>query len=179
MPERKAANHKREYSSMNTESEFEAPWANSLKWMTLFSVVILAGVALIGLTSGPRESIIWISAMVLGPLAILAGSACFIIRGYVLTPNELIVKRAGWNTRIDLRDLQSTEIDPDAMAKSIRLFGNGGLFCFAGLFRNKKLGSYRVFATDPVRAVVLRFTNRTVVVTPHDPENFSAILSRR
>jgi hypothetical protein len=91
----------------------------------------------------------------------------------------MIVKRAGWKSRIDLHDLQSVEIDRDAMAKSVRLFGNGGLFCFAGLFRNKKLGSYRVFATDPVRAVVLRFTNRTVVVTPHEPENFAAALSRR
>ena len=164
---------------MNTESEFHAPWANSLKWMTLFSVAILSGVALLGLSSGPRGNAIWISALVLGPLAIIAVGACFIIRGYVLTPNEMIVKRAGWKSRIDLHDLQSVEIDRDAMAKSVRLFGNGGLFCFAGLFRNKKLGSYRVFATDPVRAVVLRFTNRTVVVTPHEPENFAAALSRR
>ncbi len=52
------------------------------------------------------------------------------------------------------------------MKGSIRTFGNGGLFCFSGRFRNRKLGSYRAFATDPKLAVVLRFPDKIVVVTP-------------
>ena len=46
------------------------------------------------------------------------------------------------------------------------------MFCFAGNFRNKKLGSYRVFATDPKLAVILRFNSRVVVITPENPEDF-------
>lgn len=74
---------------------------------------------------------------------------------------------------MDLTDLQSVEVDPRAMTKSIRLIGNGGLFCFAGLFKNKHLGKYRAFATNPRNAVVLRFSHRTVVVTPEEPESFA------
>jgi hypothetical protein len=46
------------------------------------------------------------------------------------------------------------------------------MFCFAGAFHNKKLGSYRAFATDNNRTVILKFSNRTVVVTPDNPEEF-------
>ncbi|VGO17923.1 hypothetical protein PDESU_06525 [Pontiella desulfatans] len=58
------------------------------------------------------------------------------------------------------------------MKGSIRLCGNGGLFSFTGLYRNKKLGNYRVFVNDLNRAVVLRFSKRTTVVTPDDPAAF-------
>ena len=79
---------------------------------------------------------------------------------------------------MNLQDLQTAEIDPEAMNRSIRLFGNGGLFCFAGQFRNKKLGRYRAYATDPKLAVILRFTDKVVVVTPGSPDRFVAQLSR-
>jgi len=161
----------------NANADSGAPWAKSLKWLTGFCVVILGGVAAIGLFSGPRESAIWILAMVVGPLAIHFGGAIFMIRGYTVAPGRLTIKRAGWSTRIDLGNLTAAEIDKDAMDKSLRLFGNGGLYCFAGLFRNKKLGNYRAFATDPKRSVILRFPNRTLVVTPDEPEKFVASLA--
>ena len=77
-------------------------------------------------------------------------------------------------SKIALTDLVAAEVDSNAMAKSVRTFGNGGLFCFAGYFWNKKLGTYRAFATDLKRCVVLKFPNRTVVVTPDNPEEFVA-----
>jgi hypothetical protein len=46
------------------------------------------------------------------------------------------------------------------------------VFSFTGLFRNRTLGMYRAFVTDPRRAVVLRLPRRTVVVSPADPEAF-------
>jgi hypothetical protein len=58
------------------------------------------------------------------------------------------------------------------MDRSIRISGNGGLFVFCGLFRNSKLGVYRAFCTDASHAVVLRFPDRTIVVTPAQPEKF-------
>jgi hypothetical protein len=60
------------------------------------------------------------------------------------------------------------------MSYSIRTFGNGGLFSISGLFRNKTLGSYRAYATDPKRAVVLKYKKRTIVVTPDRPDVFAA-----
>jgi len=101
------------------------------------------------------------------------------IRGYVLFDNTLIIERLGWQTKIDLSKLATAEVDPTAMAKSIRTFGNGGMFCFAGLFHNKTLGTYRAFATDMRKCVILRFPNRIIVVTPDEPQRFATILRNR
>ena len=151
---------------------FNAPWGTSLKLMTGFLVLILVGVSLIGMFTGPEHNVVWIHGVTVMPLMILIIAAFFMIRGYVLTNNTLVIRRLGWNSKLDLTDLNSAQVDPKAMAKSIRTCGNGGMFCFAGTFCNKKLGSYRAFATSPKRSVVLRFTRRTVVVTPDKPEEF-------
>ena len=151
---------------------FNAPWGKSLKLMTGLSVLILVHIPVIGMFTGPRGSVVWILSMIVFPLLILTIAAFFMIRGYVLTGDAMLVQRLGWNSKLDLSGLISAEIDPQAMANSIRTFGNGGMFCFAGNFRNKKLGSYRVFATDPKLAVILRFNSRVVVITPENPEDF-------
>jgi len=122
--------------------KFDAPWRLSLKLMTAFSVGILLGIPAIGLFSGPRGNILWIMSMVVIPLMVLVGAVFFIIRGYVLTYQKLLVRRLGWHSELSLKNLLSVEWDPEAMKRSIRTFGNGGLFCFAGKFRNKRLGAY-------------------------------------
>lgn len=44
------------------------------------------------------------------------------------------------------------------------------------LFYNRALGRYRLFATDPKRAVVMLLPARTVVVTPEDPDAFIRVV---
>lgn len=157
---------------MESGMTFNAPWGTSLKLMTGLFVLILLGVPIIGIFTGPNRSVIWILSMIVIPLMILVITVFFMIRGYILTENTLLVQRLGWNSKLDLSGLTSAEADSQAMAKSIRTCGNGGMFCFAGTFRNKKLGSYRAFATDSSLSVILKFTNRVVVVTPDNPEEF-------
>lgn len=157
---------------MAEEIHYTAPWSNTLRGITAFSLILLLGIPLFGVISGPCNCPFWVSGMIVMPLAILFITVFFLIRGFVLTRDQLVIRRLGWSTKLDLMDLVSVEADPQAMAKSIRTCGNGGLFCFAGRFRNKKLGVYRVFATNPARSVVLKFSNRTVVITPDHPEDF-------
>lgn len=152
--------------------QFGAPWAASLKLMTVLLVALLLGIALIGLFGGGNANGLWLLTMVMVPLLILLAGIAFMIRGYDLETDTLRVYRLGWSTRLDLRGLRDAEVDPAAMMGSMRVFGNGGLFCFAGRFRNRQLGTYRAFATDPRQAVVLRLRDRTVVITPDDPEKF-------
>jgi hypothetical protein len=89
-----------------------------------------------------------------------------------MTADALWVQRLVWRTRLPLAGLQSAQLVPDAMQRSLRTFGNGGLFSFTGFYRNRALGAYRAFVTDPHRTVVLRFPDRTVVVSPSEPETF-------
>jgi len=67
-------------------------------------------------------------------------------------------------------------VEPNAMRGSIRTFGNGGFFSFSGLYRNTLLGPYRPFVTDFRHTVILRYHDRTIVVSPPEPEEFSNAL---
>ena len=157
---------------INQNSKFNAPWGKSLKVITGLSATILVGILVLGIFTGPHGSLLWILGMVVMPLSMIFIASLFSIRGYMLTTDTILVQRLFWNSRIALSGLQSSEVDADAMSNSIRTCGNGGMFCFAGAFNNTRLGSYRAFATDPKRAVVLRFSDRTVVVTPDRPDDF-------
>lgn len=155
-----------------------APWATSLK-ATSFAgsaILIAVGYALAyavphGTRAPYAESfgmlIAWIPPLV-GALALL-----FVVRGYELAPGELRVRRLLWSTRVPLAGPVEVRADPQAMTGSMRLFGNGGLFSFTGLFQSRTLGRYRAFVTDPARAVVLRGAGRVVIVSPAEPQAFA------
>jgi len=162
---------------MNSGKVFAAPWSGSLKLITLLSVGVLLSIPVFGMDNfydGMEPALVF--TLFVFPVAIVVIAVFFIIRNYEISNDVLYIQRFGWRTTLDLTGLESAETDPQAMKGSIRTFGNGGLFCFAGRFRNKKLGAYRAFATDPKLAVVLTFPDKVVVVTPKNPANFSMML---
>ena len=162
---------------------FSAPWSTSVKWITGITVTFLAILVIFGISQvkeiGSGSSILLALLTVVLPALVLVLSACWMIRGFVLSGDSLLIQRLGWQSRLDLTELVSAEADPEAMDKSLRTWGNGGLFCFCGRFRNTKLGAYRAYATDPKRSVVLKFQDRTVVVSPDRPDDFVANISER
>ncbi len=99
-------------------------------------------------------------------------AALFVIRGYAVTADSILVKRLLWSTRLPRAGLKSASFSPEALAGSLRTCGNGGFYSFTGWYQNRELGPYRAFMTDRDRAVVLRWEGRTVVVSPGDPEGF-------
>jgi hypothetical protein len=99
------------------------------------------------------------------------GCALFSIRGYTVAPEELLVHRLLWSTRIPLVGLQSARRESLPWWRGIRI-GNGGFFSFTGWRYGPGLGLYRVFVTNQPDRVVLRYPNRTVVVSPSPPEDF-------
>lgn len=152
--------------------DFAAPWGTALKVMSGLFTLLLLGVAWIGLRTEADMGPVWYVGMVGTPLVILlAGIACT-VRGYHLAPERLRVRRLGWASEWDLDGLEAVAADPGAMIGSRRVLANGGLFSFSGRFRNRHLGIYRAQATDPGRAVILKWPNRTLVITPDDPERF-------
>jgi hypothetical protein len=147
---------------------YRAPWSKSLIVISSLATALCLGIAL-GMVWNGRGIFPWLALL---PLAIVICSAPFAIRGYSVTSDAILVHRLFWTTRLPLVGLQSAQFDPSAMRGSIRTFGNGGLFSFTGFFRNKLLGAYRAFVTDPRRTVVLHYSKRTVVVSPATPEEF-------
>jgi hypothetical protein len=142
---------------------FSAPWSGLLKAMSALATIVCLGVPVARHFHGTEFGICLIAIFL---------AALFIVRGYVITPDAILVKRLFWNTRLPLEGLRLATFAPAALAGSIRTCGNGGFFSFTGWYRNRELGSYRVFLTDRSRAVVLRWDKRIVVVSPDDPERF-------
>ena len=150
--------------------EFNAPWSRSLKIGSAFGVAFLVLLSFVlSLLGAPPKIQILLTAV---PLVILAIAALGIVRGYILTDAEIAIRRVGWTTRFPIRTLQAVEGVPDGMRGSLRIAGNGGLFAFSGLFWNRRLKFFRAYATDPSRVVVLRYPKKTIVITPHDPQQF-------
>ena len=153
--------HERETAMKN----YAAPWSRSLIYLSAFATLLCLGVAI----TVALHNDLWLAIL---PFAIVFGGMLFMIRGYSVTSDELLVHRLLWTTRLPLADLRSAQVEPRAMRWSVRTFGNGGLFSFSGWYYNRLLGRYRAFVTDPNRAVVLRLGGRHVVVSPSEPEAF-------
>jgi hypothetical protein len=159
---------------MNTTT-YKAPWGKMLRWMSAFSVVLVMGIFItiwvLDQSSASRAALLLLPGL-------LVGAALFIIRDYTIEPQELLIRRLLWTTRLPLAGLQSAVFQPGAMRGSLRLCGNGGMFSFTGWYRSRALGNYRAFVTDLTQTVVLRFPKRTVVVSPENPERFVSEISR-
>jgi hypothetical protein len=153
-----------------TSIEFRAPWSANLRSTTILAVAILAVIVATAIFQRPPALA---AVLMIGlPALVFAAAVAGRVRGYTLTEDAITVHRGLWDTRLPLTDLRSVTGDVDAMRGSIRVLANGGVFSFTGRLWNSKLGWYRAFATDPSRAVVLRYAKRTVVITPHDPQQF-------
>ena len=146
---------------------YKAHWGTSLIVVSSLSTVVCLGIAFVLFKHGGTLLYLGLSL-----LALIVGCALFAIRGYTVTPDAMLVHRLLWTTRLPLAGLQSARFEPNAMRWSIRTFGNGGFFSFSGFYRNKLLGAYRAFVTDRHQTVVLRYSGRTVVVSPSSPEEF-------
>jgi hypothetical protein len=148
--------------------KYRAPWSITLIVISSAATAICIGVA-ITLLKENQESMRWLAAL---PILTVVGAAFFNIRGYVIVPEAVLIRRLFWRTRLPLADLQAVRFIPNVMRGSIRTFGNGGLFSFCGFYRNKFLGRYRAWVTNFGGTVVLRFASRTIVVSPDTPEQF-------
>lgn len=151
-----------------------APWPPVLK-VSSAVVTLLVGAVEYGafLTIPPHGAahVVGVLVVVALPLMLLL-SILFVVTGFAIDHHALYIRRMLWTTRVELSGLRRIWLEPDAIKGSIRLYGNGGLFSFSGIYRSKKLGRYRLFATDPACAVVMVHSAGTVVVTPANPPTF-------
>jgi hypothetical protein len=62
--------------------------------------------------------------------------------------------------------------NPEVMRRAARVWANGGFGAIRGHFWSKKVGKFYAFMTGTENAVVLRWPDKTVAVSPVDPEFF-------
>ena len=144
--------------------------------ITVLTVLVCTGIGFLPAALAAHD-LLHIVLLRVMPLTLVAWAACFAIRGYSITPEEIVIHRLLWDTRLSRAGLQAAEYRPGAMKGSIRTFGNGGLFSFSGYYRNGLLGPYRAYVTEWSKTVILRYPTRTVMVSPSEPEAFAEMLA--
>jgi hypothetical protein len=159
---------------METQHFQVAPWSRALRISSALGTVLLAGIEVGAFRGIPPYGVAHAvgTAVACVPPAILLFSLLFVVTGYTVTREELRVRRLLFCTVFPLHGLRQARHEPKVLCGSTRIFGNAGLFSFTGLYQSKPLGRYRLFATDPSRAVVLVLPGRTLVLTPASPQAF-------
>ncbi len=169
-----------------TSQHFKAPWGRTLFIASAFTTLVMLGVAcmlilnrqipwFVSLPLPPGSFGLMIAAVLLVPL----GALPFIIRGYAVTEDGILIKRLWWNTVLPFAEMRSVEAEPLALSHSFRTCGNGGLYSFTGYYWSQQHGHFRAYVTDLNRTVVVHMKNRTAVLSPDDPEAFARAVTTR
>ena len=134
------------------------------------SILMIAVVAVVALAT--RSAI----AVGIGVL-IVALAYAWSPRGYVVAGRAVTVRRLIGNVRIPLDGIREARTATrDDLGGAIRLFGDGGLFGYYGLFRTSRLGKCSWYLTDRSRALVVITAGRTALFSPADREGFLAAI---
>lgn len=167
---------------MNHDRYFAAaPWPTVLQVSSTVAtvLVLVIGVAAhrgIPATTGFTHAIGW--AVLMFPVVLLLWSLLATVRGFSVGPGSLVVHRLGWQTRYPLADVSRVYFDAALCKRAVRVFGNGGLFGFTGLYYHRELGRFRLFATDLRQTVVLQTRDRTLVISPAEAQALVAHVHR-
>lgn len=166
----------------NPPRSFDAPLGTRIKLVTVLAfalVLTIAGILASQIASDRERLLLFLILGVALPVVFGAISAFSFVAGYRLHDDTLEVLRFGRITRLPLAGLTTAEVDPEAFRRAWKVMGNDGLGAIVGSFRNRRLGAFQAFITDPARSVVLRWPGRTIVVTPDRPSEFVAEVRRR
>lgn len=165
-------------SKASIRTRYTAPLSELIRCGTLMVLVLWTVMIVIRLTFLP-DRVAWVRWLV-GAIGILIPVVFWLwkIREYRLEDGHLIIQQGGWSDRLPLAELKEFCADPKAMKGIKQIFGNGCMFAIYGFYWNKTLGYFRVYASDLKRAVILRFSHRTIVISPDSPEDFLRALEQ-
>ncbi len=156
-----------------------APMGRRMIFMLVGLGVMLLGVAAINLvivfkvlpSSTPQAARIMVPLAPLGALVVVL-PVFFLERArtsqFRIEENCLVLARK----RFPLKGLVSVDRDPEILKRAVRIMGNGGLGSIRGRYWSKRVGKFYAFMTDSDHAVVLRWPDKVVAVSPADTEFF-------
>lgn len=142
---------------------FRASYDSTTKILTAIVCVIFVVPA----ASAHNGAIVGLGAL------LLALAYAYSPRGYTIQERSIVVRRLIGDARIALDGVREVRAGTgDDFRGCIRLWGNGGLFGYYGLFRTSKLGKSTWYVTNRSHAVVVVTAARTVVLSPDEVDPF-------
>lgn len=155
-----------------------APMGRRAYFATVLTLVLiflgLTGSTLAFAFKGSRKSAADVTRMVIADSVVAAAAVVATtfersrLARFRIEDDHLVLGRK----RYPLLGATAVELDPKALCWAVKKFGNGGLGGYRGLFWSRRMGSFTACATNPEKAVVIRWPDKTVVVSPADTEFF-------
>ncbi len=170
---------------MKPNNEYSASWDGFVWGVTLFTIALLGCLAVGLLWLMPKDEGVptWVGpVMAVGLWLIPLITLFFVPRGYVLTDQGLVVRRFGRDIEVGWGEMTMIEPRDVAWWKSlgVRVWGDGGLFGYAGLFWTRGLGTVKVSATRLDRLVVVhQRRGRPLIISPDEREAFIEAAQQR
>jgi len=166
-----------------TDAEFApAPAGLRVRLTTLLSAVV-GGLVAVGLAvlmlRDPHVPGLVLALVAVVPAVLALYWLAARIDCYRLVGSELRIEFRFRTVRFSLAGLTDATPDREAMRRSVKIFGNEGLGAISGRFRSKRLGAFRAYLSDSDRAVVLRWPDRCLVISPEQHSYFVEAVRKR
>ena len=166
------------------DAEFApAPPGARVRLTTLLSVVavVILGAVIAVLVAREPHPPPWPVFLVAGIAPAIVALLCVTarIQCYRVAGKELQIKLPLRLVRFPLVGLQSATPDRESLRGARKIIGNDGLRAISGRFRSKRLGRFHAYVTDPEHAVVLRWADRCLVISPQQPSLFIETARKR
>ena len=158
---------------------YECSQSKMVKWITaIFILAMVLGVLteMYYVSKGMNVT----GAIIVSVILLTVCFSCFFIFPlYIISDDEGIGIRTLLRTiRVPFKDIDHIERIDDkepilAAAKTIRLFGVGGVFGYIGLFRTKGIGIFRSYVTDAKKTfLIYRIKGMPIAISVSDPNEF-------
>lgn len=160
--------------------EYKAPLDNVTKAVTICVTILFITIIAVDLIyfNDSKRIATYITVSIL--ITIYLG--CFMMspRGYILTEDDVIVRRAVGNVIINRDDIAHMErIESNELNWTIRTWGVGGLFGYFGKFTNAKFGEMIWYASNKnCMLLIVTKSGKKIVLSPQNPKNFINDYSR-
>jgi hypothetical protein len=148
-------------------SQFSAPYDSTTKIMSVVICILLAVIA----AFTQSGLVVCIGA------ALLFFTFAFSPRAYSIQDRSIVVKRLIGNVAIPLDGVREARVaTADDLGGAYRLWANGGLFGYYGLFSTTKLGKCSWYVTSRQNAVVVITDQKTTLFSPDNVNGFLAAI---
>ncbi len=151
-------------------------WCTEVLVITIITLVVLLGTVMflqILMPEWPAKTI-WMKYLLMAIVlcTVVIGSACAPIR-LKANDDKITIRLLLGSREIPLNEVTEVrKISKSDISGSIRTFGSGGLFGYLGRFKNNRLGSYTMYATELNNLLLVSTHNKKYVISCTKSQDF-------
>jgi len=149
-------------------------WSNEVIIITLISLLLIIAAILL-VVAFAKGTVAEICRYIIVPLGIIAIwlPLSFAPRYLSIDSASIRLQRLVGSVEFPLTIVHSVNPVSSTMIKgSLRLFGSGGCCGFLGIFKNKQVGKFTLYATELKNLIIVKTTGKTYVFSCRKGEAF-------